>query len=204
MKKYLAIAALIGLVIWGMYDVGGNKSKSPDTAANSASVQNTKSASTSAGASTNTDQGQPVTVGLENGNLAPDFELQSVNGETVKLSSLRGKKVIVNFWASWCPPCRLEMPEMENYYTKNRNTGVEILAVNLTTAEKSQAEVTSFMKADGITFPVLLDKNGDAARLYNISSIPASFILDSQGIIRDKIVGPMTNESMQEMLGNLK
>ncbi|WP_088228665.1 TlpA disulfide reductase family protein [Desulfosporosinus sp. FKB] len=205
MKKYLAIVVLIGLVIWGMYDVGGNKSKSPDSpAANSASVQNSKPASTSAGASTNTDQGQSLTVGLENGNLAPDFELQSVNGETVKLSSLRGKKVIVNFWASWCPPCRLEMPEMENYYAKNKNTGVEILAVNLTTAEKSQAEVTTFMKADGITFPVLLDKSGDAARLYNISSIPASFILDSQGIIRDKIVGPMTNESMQEMLGTIK
>ncbi|MGC7870221.1 peroxiredoxin family protein [Desulfosporosinus sp. SYSU MS00001] len=205
MKKYLAIVVLIGLVIWGMYDVEGNKNKSQDSpAANSASVENAKSASTSAGASTNTHQGQSLTVGLENGNLAPDFELQSVNGETVKLSSLRGKKVIVNFWASWCPPCRLEMPEMENYYAKNKNTGFEILAVNLTSAEKSLAEVTSFMKADGITFPVLLDKSGDAARLYNISSIPASFILDSQGIIRDKIVGPMTNDSLQEMLGTIK
>ncbi len=192
MKKYLAVVVLIGLMIWGVYDVGGNKSKSPDATSNSTEV------------STNSDQEQPLTVGLEKGNLAPDFELQSVNGKTMKLSSFRGKKVIVNFWASWCPPCRLEMPEMEKYYTKNRNTGIEILAVNLTTAEKSLASVTSFMEAYGITFPVLLDKNGDAARLYNVSSIPASFILDTRGVIREKIVGPMTYESMQEMLGTLK
>lgn len=202
MKKYLAVIVLIGLVSWGVYDVGGITSKSPDATSNSASVQNARSDST--GASTNTDQGQPLTIGLEKGNLAPDFELQSVNGKPMKLSSFRGKKVIVNFWASWCPPCRLEMPEMEKYYTKNKNTGIEILTVNLTTAEKSQASVTSFLEAYGITFPVLLDKNGDAARLYNVSSIPASFILDSQGVIREKIVGPMTYESMQEMLGTLK
>jgi Peroxiredoxin len=202
MKKYLAVIVLIGLVIWGVYDLQGNKSKSPDALSNSASVQNAKSDST--GVSANTDQGKSLTVGLEKGNLAPDFELQDINGKTMKLSSFRGKKVIVNFWASWCPPCRLEMPEIEKYYTQNKNTGIEILAVNLTTAEKSQAAVTSFVKADGITFPVLLDKNGDAAHLYDISSIPASFILDSRGVIQEKVVGPMTYESMQKILGTLK
>lgn len=184
MKKYLAVVVLIGLVIWGLYDVGAK--------------------SNSAGVSTNTDQGQQLTVGLEKGNLAPDFELRSVDGKAIKLSSLRGKKVIVNFWATWCPPCRLEMPEMEKFYTKTKNEGIEILAVNLTKAEKSRADVPSFMEAYGITFPVLLDENGEAARLYDVSSIPASFIIDTQGVIREKIVGPMTYDSMQEMLGTLK
>ncbi|GAB6156709.1 redoxin domain-containing protein [Desulfosporosinus burensis] len=192
MKKYLAVVVLIGLVIWGLYDVGGNKSKNSDAMPNSAGV------------STNTDQGQQLTVGLKKGNLAPDFELRSVDGKAIKLSSLRGKKVIVNFWATWCPPCRLEMPEMEKFYTKNKNEGIEILAVNLTKAEKSRADVPSFMEAYGITFPVLLDENGDAARLYDVSSIPASFIIDTQGVIREKIVGPMTYDSMQEMLGTIK
>lgn len=204
MKKYLAVVMLIGLVIWGVYDVQGNRSKSPAAPSNSASVQNVNEKSDSTGGSTNTDQGQPLTVGLEKGNLAPDFELQSVDGKTAKLSSFRGKKVIVNFWASWCPPCRLEIPEIEKYYTQNKNKGIEILGVNLTTAEKSQAAVTSFMKADGMTFPVLLDKTGDVAHLYDVSSIPASFILDSRGIIQEEVVGPMTYDSIQKMLGTLK
>ena len=192
MKKYLAIVVLIGLVVWGMYDVGANKSKNPNPSSNSTGV------------STNTNQGQKLTVGLEKGNLAPDFELQSVDGKTIKLSSLRGKKVIVNFWATWCPPCRLEMPEMEKFYTETKNEGLEILAVNLTKAEKSRADVPAFIKADSITFPVLMDENGEAAQLYDVSSIPASFIIDTQGVIQEKIVGPMTNDSMQEMLGTLK
>lgn len=192
MKKYLAVVALIGLVIWGLYDVGGSKSKSPDATPNSAGV------------STNTDQGQQLTVGLEKGNLAPDFELRTVDGKAMKLSGLRGKKVIVNFWATWCPPCRLEMPEMEKFYTKNKNEGIEILAVNLTKAEKSRADVPAFIAAYGITFPVLLDENSDVARLYKVSSIPASFIIDTQGVIREKIVGPMTYDSMEKMVGSIK
>lgn len=192
MKKYLAVVVLIGLVIWGLYDVGGSKSKSPDATPNSAGV------------STNTDQGQQATVGLEKGNLAPDFELRTVDGKAMKLSSLRGKKVIVNFWATWCPPCRLEMPEMEKFYTKNKNEGIEILAVNLTKAEKSRADVPAFIEAYGITFPVLLDENSDVARLYKVSSIPASFIIDTQGVIREKIVGPMTYDSMEKMVGSIK
>jgi peroxiredoxin len=191
MKKYLAVVVLVGLVIWGMYDIG-NKSKYPSALSSSTEV------------STNANQGRQATVGLEKGNLAPDFELGSIDGKAIKLSSLRGRKVILNFWATWCPPCRLEMPEMERFYTKNKSEGIEIIAVNLTKAEKSRADVPTFIKADAITFPVLMDENGDAAQLYEISSIPASFIIDTQGVIQDKIVGPMTYNSMQEMLGTLK
>lgn len=191
MKKYLAIIALIGLVIWGMYDVGGNKSKGPEP--------NPSSAETSSKAI----QGQQITVGLEKGNLAPDFELQSVEGKSMKLSSFRGKKVILNFWASWCPPCRLEMPEMEKFYTENQNKNIEILSVNLTKAEKSQSDVTKFMETDGITFPVLLDENGSTAQLYNISSIPASFVIDTHGVIQQTVVGPMNLEAMRNMVGTI-
>ncbi|MCO5387767.1 MAG: TlpA family protein disulfide reductase [Desulfosporosinus sp.] len=112
--------------------------------------------------------------------------------------------MIVNIWATWCPPCRLEMPEMEKFYTTNKNEGVEILAVNLTKAEKSRADVPAFKKAYGITFPIVMDENGDVARLYEVSSIPASFFIDTQGVIREKIVGPMTYDSMKEMLGTIK
>lgn len=184
MKKYIAVILLIGLVIWGMYDVGSksNSTKVP----------------------TNTSQVQQLTVGLEKGNLAPDFELKSVDGKAMKLSSLKGKKVILNMWTTWCPPCRLEMPDMEKFYTENKAAGIEILAVNLTKAEKSRNDVPTFLKANDITFPVVLDENGDVGKLYDVSSIPASFILDTQGVIQEKIVGPMTYESMKQMLSTIK
>jgi peroxiredoxin len=87
------------------------------------------------------------------------------------------------------------MPDMEKFYTNNKNEGIEILAVNLTQAEKSRNDVPAFIKAYGITFPVIMDENGDVARLYKVSSIPATFIIDTQGVIREKIVGPMTYDS---------
>jgi len=184
MKKYLALVVLIGLVIWGLYDVG--------TKSNSAVLP------------TKVGQDQQLTVGLEKGNLAPDFELKSFDGKAMKLSGLRGKKLILNMWATWCPPCRLEMPEMEKFYTDTKNEGIEILAVNLTQAEKSRNDVPAFIKANGITFPVIMDENGDVAKLYNVSSIPATFVIDTQGVIREKVVGPMTYDSMKKMLGTIK
>lgn len=191
MKKYLAAVLLIGLVIWGAYDIGGNKSKNSDSML-------------SAGVSSNVDQEQQLKVGLEKGNLAPDFELQSLDGKTIKLSSLRGKKVIVNFWATWCPPCRQEMPEMEEFYSKHKNEGVEILAVNLTQAEKSRADVPEFIEEYGISFPILMDEKGKTGQLYNVSSIPATFIIDTQGVIQQEIVGPMTYNWMKKTLGAIK
>lgn len=176
-KKYLAVIILIGLVIWGAYDIGGKTNL-------------------------NTDSSQ-LKIGLEKGNLAPDFELQTLAGETYKLSDLRGKKVIVNFWATWCPPCRLEMPEMEEFYSKYKIEGIEILAINLTQEEKNRADVQEFIKEFGITFPVPMDEKGEIGRLYYISSIPTSFVIDTQGVIREKIVGPMTFDWMKRTLGSI-
>lgn len=183
MKRYLAIIVLAGLIIWGFMSVQGNKS-------NSSGPSGT--------------QAQSLTVGLDVGNSAPDFELQTVDGTTIKLSSLKGKKVILNFWATWCPPCRQEMPDMEKFYTENEKSGIEILAVNLTETEKSRTDVPAFMRANGITFPVGLDEKGSVGNLYKVSSIPASFIIDSNGVIQKKLVGPMTYDSMKSMLSAVK
>lgn len=179
MKKYFAIIVLIGLALWGFTSVQVNNNLSNAASSN---------------------QAQGLTEGLEVGNVAPDFELQTLEGKSITLSSLKGKKVILNFWASWCPPCRQEMPDMEKFSKENNNGEIEILAVNLTDAEKSRADVPTFMKSNGITFPVVLDEKGKVGQLYNISSIPASFIIDSKGVIQKKLVGPMTYESMKSML----
>lgn len=180
MKKYFAIIVFIGLALWGFGTVQSNKSDS------------------------NMISSQRANVGLEVGNLAPDFELKTVEGNSIKLSSLKGKKVILNFWATWCPPCRQEMPDMEKFYTENKDSGIEILAVNLLQTEKGPAEVSAFIQDFGITFPVVVDEQGSVGKLYKVSSIPASFIIDSEGVIQRKIVGPMTYDSMKSMLGAIK
>lgn len=180
MKKYFAIIVLIGLALWGFGTVQSNKSDS------------------------NMISSQGANVGLEVGNLAPDFELKTVEGNSIKLSSLKGKKVILNFWATWCPPCRQEMPDMEKFYTKNKDSGIEILAINLLQTEKSRADVPTFIQDFGITFPVVVDEQGSVGKLYKVSPIPASFIIDSEGVIQKKIVGPMTYDSMKSMLGAIK
>ena len=79
-------------------------------------------------------------IGLQEGNKAPDFQLKTLNGTDVKLSELQGKKVILNFWATWCPPCKAEIPHMQDFYESSNKTEVEILAVNLTTSEKNQGK----------------------------------------------------------------
>ena len=124
----------------------------------------------------------------EVGHLAPDFTLVNLEGETVRLSGFRGKQaVFLNFWATWCGPCRLEMPTMETVYRDYKNSGLEILAVSLDAGPHSG--VTNFMQELNLSFPVLLDPDMEVLRLYRMFSIPASFLIDKQGIIRFKELG---------------
>lgn len=140
-------------------------------------------------------------VGLEQGYLPPDFELTTLNGETLKLSDLQGKKVILNFWATWCPPCKAEMPHMQNYYRNSaENDNVEIVAVNLTTGEnKGVKAVQEFVDAYELTFPIPLDELGDVGDSYQAFQIPTTYMLNTDGTIAHKIIGPM-DESMMEGL----
>jgi peroxiredoxin len=124
----------------------------------------------------------------EVGYLAPDFALPNLNGKTVRLSDFRGKKgVFINFWATWCPPCRLEMPTMEQVYQEYQSRGLEILAVSIDVGQKSA--VKNFMHELKLTFPALLDPEREVLQRYRIFSIPASFLIDKKGIIRFKELG---------------
>ena len=138
---------------------------------------------------------------LREGAEAPDFELTALDGKTVKLSDYRGKKVILNFWATWCPPCKAEMPHMQNFYEENKDKGVEILAVNLTNMDKGVDEVQKFVKEYGLTFTIPLDEEGVAGTTYQAFTIPTSYILDENGVITKKIVGPMDENMMKELTG---
>ena len=143
--------------------------------------------------------------GIEIGKSAPDFELTKLDGTNVKLSDLKGKKVILNFWATWCGPCQQEMPDMEAFY-KEHKENVEILAINYTSSEKGGGEekVSNFAKEKGITFPILLDKNIDVTTAYKVITIPTSYFIDTKGVIQDKFIGPMTQKEMEKRVAKLK
>ncbi|WP_331457078.1 MULTISPECIES: TlpA disulfide reductase family protein [Bacillus] len=144
-----------------------------------------------------------IPIGTEIGNIAPNFLLETTNGQEVHLTDYRGKKVILNFWASWCGPCKIEMPDMEKFYHDTKDKGIEIVAVNATATEKDPSNVKQFLKENKYTFPVLLDQKGQAGAAYQIISIPTSFIIDTKGVIQYKHVGPMTYEKMKEYANNL-
>jgi peroxiredoxin len=127
----------------------------------------------------------PIQLGL----AAPDFTFPALDGQMVSLSDHRGKVVLVNIWATWCPPCRQEMPSMQKLYEKFRSDKFEILAVSIDSAGREA--VVPFMREMNLTFPALLDPNENIKRLYGITGIPESFIIDKKGIVVEKIVGPI-------------
>ena len=143
-----------------------------------------------------------ASVGLEKGNLAPDFELTTVTGEKVKLSDYRGKKILLNFWASWCGPCRAEMPDMQKLNEEGREDLV-ILAVNATGTERSKVAPTNFIKELGLTFPIAFDEEGKVVKTYQVIALPTSFFIDSEGKINDKYTGTLSHEQMLNGISKL-
>ncbi len=139
---------------------------------------------------------QPATK-PEVGFSAPDFSLKGLDGKTVKLSNLRGKPVFINFWASWCPPCKEEIPEIQKFYEKYQGR-VEVLAVNITFNDK-MPDILNILQADHATYPVLLDEdnNHPVADDYQVDGIPASFFVDKDGVIRDIHVGGMNLQMLE-------
>jgi peroxiredoxin len=134
-------------------------------------------------------------IGTEVGMQAPDFTLENMNGEQVSLSDYHGQKVFLNFWASWCPPCRQEMPDMQKLH-EEYGEEVVILAVNV---GESKSTAANFMMQNGLSFPVLLDNSKDTARNYLIRGIPSSYFLDQNGIIKEKAFGAVSYEKMLEL-----
>lgn len=128
-------------------------------------------------------------VAIKDNLPAPDFTFPGLDGKMVSLSDLKGKVVLVNIWATWCPPCVDEMPSMEKLYRKLKGKNFEILAVSID--ESGLKAVAPFMKKSSLTFPALIDSKGTIKTVYGITGIPESFIIDQQGILIKKIVGPV-------------
>jgi cytochrome c biogenesis protein CcmG/thiol:disulfide interchange protein DsbE len=127
--------------------------------------------------------------------LAPDFTLQTLTGESVRLSDLRGQAVLVNLWATWCPPCRAEMPVIQKMYEEYKGQGFTVLAIDMAFQDDAAA-VQPFVEEYRLTFPVLLDPSGATARQYELRSLPTSFFIDRQGVIREVVIGGPMSEAL--------
>ena len=126
-----------------------------------------------------------IQVGLP----APNFTFPDLNGQQVSLSEHRGKVVLVNIWATWCPPCRQEMPSMQKLYERFNGENFEILAVSIDATGREA--VAPFVRTMNLTFPIMLDPKEVIRPLYGITGVPESFIIDKEGIVVEKIIGPI-------------
>lgn len=137
------------------------------------------------------------------GFLAPDFTLELIEGGEITLSDERGKAVIVNLWASWCPPCKAEMPALEEVFLANRDRGLVVLAVN-TAFQDQETAAFDFVEEFGLTFPILMDRTGEVSRQYLLRAMPSTFFIDREGIIRKVIIGgPMSEATLQTAVEEL-
>ena len=131
------------------------------------------------------------------GFLAPDFRLDSLDGESIALSDLRGQVVVLNHWASWCPPCRAEMPALSRVYDRYKDAGLVVLGVNATNQD-DESQVRAFAQSAGTTFPNVLDRQGEAGAAYNLQSLPTTYLIDRRGVVSDIIPGAIAGEAMLE------
>jgi len=137
------------------------------------------------------------------GQPAPDFTLKTLDGEQASLSKFRDRPVLINFWASWCPPCRLEMPDLVRTYEAHQAEGFVILAINLT-FQDSLSSAQAFVEEFNMTFPVLLDETGEVTTsVYRLYGLPTSVFVDRNGVITHIQVGPMTGEQIDEFVGEI-
>jgi len=140
---------------------------------------------------------------IEVGEDPPDFEVVTLEGEEVQLSDLKGKKVYLNFWATWCPPCKEEMPIMQEFYDEHQDE-VEVVALNATGTERDENDVRDLIDEDGYTYPVLLDKTGDVTDTYNVFAMPTTFFIGTDGTIQKQThIGPMDYDFMVETMNEL-
>ena len=130
---------------------------------------------------------------------APDFNLETLEGEQIRLSELRGRVVLINFWATWCGPCRVEMPAFQSRVTQYQDEFV-ILAIN---EQDSEKDIQDFVNELNLTFYMLLDNDGVVHKQYFVRGYPTTYLVDEDGLLRFQHIGVMTGEQLDEYLREL-
>ncbi|GFZ31335.1 hypothetical protein CSC2_18610 [Clostridium zeae] len=188
----LAVLVLFSLSFYTVMRYNKNKSINANASADANSTKTTNQLNPSTAANSTISKNEIFKNTSDS--KAIDFKLKTLAGKEVSLSDFKGKKVFLNFWATWCPPCRQEMPELEKLYEESKDSDLIILTINL--GEDNQT-VKSFMDKNKYNFNVALDLNQDVAIKYNIVSIPTSIFIDADGNLVSKKIGPMTLEEMK-------
>jgi len=140
----------------------------------------------------------------QEGRAGPDFLLERLAGGVLRFSDLQGKPVLLNFWASWCPPCKEEMPEIVAAYERFKDDGLVVVAVNL---QEADSKISDFAQRFGMDFPVAIDRSGDVAETWRIGGaidgLPSSYFIDSSGVVRSVFNQPLTEESIEQGLADI-
>jgi len=144
----------------------------------------------------------PLEAGNRPGLGAPEFTLKALAGPEASLSDYKGRPVLINFWSSWCKPCRSEMPDIVAAYRAHQESGLEVLAINLTDQE-GMKDVRKFVAEFQMPFPVLLDEKGRVRRLYALIGVPTSVFIGSDGVVRAVNPGPITKEILERDLAEI-
>ena len=140
------------------------------------------------------------TEGVEQGNQAVDFTLPLWKGNESSLSDYRGTIVVMNAWASWCPPCRDEMPDLMQFYDDYKDKGVTVLGVNMYRYERKRTDPKDFLNEFNVNFPIVFDKEGEFAKTYLPVYLPTTYILDKEGVIKKIHNGEINYEGLQKLI----
>jgi DsbE subfamily thiol:disulfide oxidoreductase len=140
------------------------------------------------------------TTSAKIGATAANFQLPALSGESVALSDYEGQVILVNTWATWCPPCKAEMPAIHEFYQAHQNDGFVVLAIN---SQEDAATVQRFINAQGFTFPVLLDTQASVLNQYKVRGLPTSFVIDRDGVIRYIHSGAITRQQLEDVISPL-
>jgi peroxiredoxin len=137
------------------------------------------------------------------GEKAADFTLKTVDEKVIKLSDFNGKVVVINFWTTWCAYCQEEMDELIKFSGETKSANVELLGVNVTSAENNIQAVSQFVNGLHLPFHIVLDVKGEVSKQYQVLGIPTTYIIDGKGIVRKKILGPVTAEMLKNVISKL-
>lgn len=189
MRKWIVVVVVAVLFGWALYDLLYEPGETVEDSGDAVMTAE------------GPDEQEDATS-FEKGEQAPDFTLETLGGEEVSLSDYEGTPVIINFWATWCPPCRAEMPDMEEMYQSTDD--LEILAVNLTETESTRNAVSQFVGELGLSFPILLDQNSDVMGQYEVGPVPTSIFVDREGKVQSVILGAMNKDLMEQRLQEME